>query len=414
MSEAPEEESPLSKKLRAPGGAAAMSPDLPSAERLSRADAYVNTQVRGWRIVKLYGVGPITAAYEAYRGTKDATERATVRIMIGDLAFNERAKSHFLRSAYAANRFQHPRVLPILEDGTTSDGAPWVARSSGNAEPLRDRVEAGGPLPEPDVLRVAEQVLDALEIAHAHGIVHGAISPTNILLTERNSIRLCDFATPPGFGMRQGSEAEPLQIEHVGPTTAPELCLETSNLRTEQADVYAVGACLYYALTGQYPRSGAQTRDELSKATAVPVEVVRPDLKSHLSDVINHALNFDPMKRYESAYAMLGDVRRVMARRKPKLSDSTGPTPSMSASEMSTGGAPSSRKISLRSSFRPDPLGAAPSKRRPPRKHAEWRGNLILVLAIASLVGVATYVMVREKMEESRRDRSGSTQSAPR
>ena len=81
-----------------------------------------------------------------------------------------------MRAAYAASRFQHPRVLAVIADGTDDSGAPFVVRPWADAEPLLDLIRRDGPLPEAKVLRLAEQVLDALELAHAQGVVHGALS----------------------------------------------------------------------------------------------------------------------------------------------------------------------------------------------------------------------------------------------
>jgi hypothetical protein len=124
--------------------------------------------------------------------------------------------------------------------------------------------------------------------------------------------------------------------------------------------------------------------------------------------LVEHALAADPTVRYESAYAMLGDVRRVMAGRKPKLEDAQRPNPSGSYN-----GPPphSSRRVltgSRSESSVLQPLASTSSVRhdsvRP--RPSEWKGNLALILAIATLVGVATFVMVRERVEEERMQRA--------
>lgn len=408
---AEDEPSPLSLRLRAKDSIGPPPPLHPPDELDRLAQGRVNTQLKGWRLTKLLGAGPVSAAYEALRGSKDAAERAVVRVMIGNVAEHERTRSLFLRGSYAANRFNHARVLPITEDGTDSQGTPFVVRPWVDAEPLAATV-ARGPMPEKQVLRVAEQVLDALEMAHAHGILHGAITPANILVTPRGSIRLCDFATPPGLGAR-AAEDDVLALRRRGPFTAPERCGPVVQPANEQSDVYSLAACMYYALSGKMPRGDAREPDALTTTPPVPLRDVAPEVGEPLANIVDHALSFDPMHRYESAYAMLGDVRRVMAGRKPKLGDAAAPVPSQSMTDLSAVGPPSSRggrPSSGRVLIDKPPSSVGPAREQ--RKRRETRGNVVLVLAIAALVGVATFVLLREKMQDAQQNGAPATSSS--
>jgi eukaryotic-like serine/threonine-protein kinase len=368
-------------------------------ERLRLAQAKVGLTLKGWRLGRLLGVGPVSAAYEATRGVQDGASQGVVRVMIGSLAKNERARSQFIRAAYAASRFQHPRVIAVSGDGTDDTGAPFVVRPMAEAEPLATLVEREGPISEAKALRLAEQVLDALEISHAHGVVHGALSPTNLLVTPRGSIRLCDFATPPGVGAR--AEQDVLGARRVGPWTAPERCSTSPDSPSEMGDIWGLGACLYFATSKAIPRGTAETFSDLARTPARPLREVVPSLSENFAALVEHALESDPTLRYESAYAMLGDVRRVMAGRKPKLVAAQRPNPSGSYS----GPAPtrSSRQLPT-SNSRIDLMAAKPptSSQRNEARRSEWKGNVALILAIATLVGVATFVMVRERVEEER------------
>jgi serine/threonine-protein kinase len=382
-------------------------------ERRRLADEKVGLTVKGWRLGRLLGVGPISAAYEATRGMQDGASRGVVRVVLGSLARNERAKSQFIRAAYAASRFQHPRVIAVSADGADDSGAPFVVRPWVDAEPLGDLVGRDGPLSEAQALRLAEQVLDALEISHAHGVVHGALSATNLLVTPRGSIRICDFATPPGVGAR--GEQDVLGPRRVSPWTPPERCSSSPDAASEAGDVWGLGACLYYATSKAFPRGDAATVSDLARTSARPLREIAPSVSENFAALVHHALESDPMYRYESAYAMLGDVRRVMAGRKPKLADALRPNPSGSYS----GAAPirSSRQLPT-SNSRIDIRGVSPasSSRSEHARRNEWKGNVALILAIAALVGVATFVMVRERVEEERLHPQGpptSTEKAP-
>ena len=376
-------------------------------ERATMAQKNVGSTLRGWRLATLLGVGPVTAAYQAHRGTKDAKELAVIKLMIGSAATHERAKSLFLRASYAANRFNHARVLPILEDGTDEKGAPFVVRAWTDAVPLSD-LDASA-LDGKGVLRVAEQVLDALEMAHAHGILHGAITPSNILVTPRGSVRLCDFATPPGLGATRASEENVLHALREDAYTAPERRGQDGLPATESADVYSLGACMYFAIAKAPPprlNPGATEGPSLRGVAASSA----PAVDDHVVAIVAHAMHPDPMRRYESAYAMLGDVRRAMAGRKPKLGDAMAPVPSQSLASggQGLGGPPSSRRMSSTPAPRDPLLKSGTTASLEERKRREWRGNFVLIVAIALLVGIATFVLIRERVTEDQAAPNGA------
>ena len=347
--------------------------------------------IRGWRLLRLLGVGPLTAAYEARReGAVPGAGHVTLKLMVGPAAGLGALHTQFIRGAYAANRFRHPRVLPVLGDGVDEGGAPFVVRAWAEAEPLHTWLANTSwtsirrLMPARALLRIAEQVLDAIEIAHAHGIVHAAVSPHNILVTPRGTVRLCDFASPPGSGLPAVLENDVLSPIRIGPFTAPERREAAAVPPNEQGDVYAVGACLLYALTGSTPA-------DLSIGDG---PVLGGGLAGEaLAEVVNRAIARDPGDRYPSAYAMLGDVRRVMAGRPPKLVAAERPVP--------TG-----RLSSSLSPVRPETGQFEPSRASvdPARQVGweEWRGNVLLILAILALVSVATLVVVRERAEDTR------------
>jgi len=155
---------------------------------------------------------------------------------------------------------------------------------------------------------------------------------------------------------------------------------------------------MYYAVTKSAPRGKARTREDLAKTVARPVREVAPEVGAGLAAIIDHALQVDAAHRYESAYAMLGDVRRAMAGRSPKLNDAHRPVPSGSYRDMSSSDTASSRRM-LRAEL---PKAIATTGAVRAKQAQEWKGNVMLILAIALLVGIATFVVVREKIEDQR------------
>ena len=357
----------------------------PIAQREAAGHALVGTEISGWKLERFLGVGKFTLAFEAERAVAGGPrEKGCLRLVeIGEPP-PDWVRSHFVRAAYVVNRFRHPRVVSVVADGV-SEGRPFVVRAWHDAKTLQASVE-DHPLPVKEALRIAEQVLDALEIAHVHGIVHGAISASNILVVKTGSMRLVDFALPPG-AVGDSAISRALSETRVDPALAPER--ESGSPATEAADIYSVGACLYFAISGRWPahRDGRLTRS---------LRETRPDIAEDVSRVVDLALEADPNHRYESAYAMLGDIRRVMAGRKPKLKDAVKPVPSGSYRALAPS---SSRRIAFTSD-----APTAPTSTPPPRPEpTQVRGNLFLLFAIATLVGVATFVVVRERKNAAER-----------
>lgn len=384
-----DDESPLSARLSMRPPEPPVS-QVPVSQRVQDANGRLGSMLKGWRLDRLLGVGATTASFEAIKGAGDAGERAVIRVLAGDVAKSERARSHFLRSSYASGRFTHPRVVPVTADGVDDEGIAFTVRPWVHGEPLPAYARVN-PMDEQRVLRVAEQLLDILEIAHAHGIVHGDLRPENVLITSRGSARLIDFATPPGLSARADAES-PLGALRMGPFTAPERCVAEGGVANEQSDVWSVGAVMFFALTGEPPRPEGNGLDALARPPRGLADVL-PEASVALASVIDHALESDPSLRYDSAYAMLGDVRRVAAGRPPKLAKAAGAVPSGVLSD----GPPSTVRPAPFRSIKPNVGGARGPKQQ--QAGSQWRGNLTLVVLIAALLASATYVMFREKTE---------------
>ena len=330
----------------------------------------VGATLCGWTLERHLGDGPVCSSWLGLEGEK----RAVVRVLRGDLARDAKACTEWLRASWAANRFHHARVVKVLDQGLMpgSDGGPVLVRAWAHGESLEKAVDRGD-VDEAAAMRLVAQVLDVLEMSHAHGILHGALSPRNVIVTPNGSARIVDFATAPGPLVRSSAASERLAAARRGPFLPPERRTIPVAPCTELADVWGAGACLYFALTGTPPEPDAPWLAGVDPGIAAIVAL---------------ALHPDPTRRYESAYAMLGDVRRLLSGRKPHLDGRAAPMPSVRALSL----VPSSSAAQLRSAPPEPPPVAATARQR--------RGNVLLLLAIALLAGFATFVLVRERLAE--------------
>ena len=142
-----------------------------------RKDNRMGAAVCGWTLERLLGLGP---ACESWLAGKRLAPDAVVRVLRDPFANDPRARAEWLGASWAANRFTHARVPRVMQDGADGRGAPVVIRAWARGQAL-DAVVRGGTLAPRIALQLAEQVLDALEMAHAHGVIHGALSPLGLL-----------------------------------------------------------------------------------------------------------------------------------------------------------------------------------------------------------------------------------------
>jgi serine/threonine-protein kinase len=159
-----------------------------------------------------------------------------------------------------------------------------------------------------EAVRLIEQVAEGLEAMHACGLVHRDVKPSNIILGDDGAPRLVDF----GLAAHLGSPAL-RAISGSPPYMAPEQARGQWERIDARADVYGVGAVLYYLLTGQPPREGRTPIEVLDQARdepVVPLRQINPRVPRALERICRKAMAADPRSRYPSAAAMRGALRR--------------------------------------------------------------------------------------------------------
>ncbi|HEU6445601.1 MAG TPA: serine/threonine-protein kinase [Gaiellaceae bacterium] len=219
------------------------------------------------------------------------------------------------REASAAARLRHPRCLRAYAFAGDSQNV-YIAYEYVPGRTLRDRIRAGE-LDDAAVLEVAAQILDGLAHAHAHGIVHRDVKPTNVLVADSAavSVKLLDF------GLAQFAEAETLTAAGDVPGTLAYISPE--RLAGEEAsfaaDTWAVGVVLWEALAGYHPfwsSSPIETARRI-EAGPPPLESVRPDLPRRLTEAVARATAVDPERR-PTALQLSDRLRSALEERERK------------------------------------------------------------------------------------------------
>jgi len=284
---------------------AATSPSGPPAAALDRAGEVV---LGRWRVERPLGAG---ALGEVWRARDEAGGAAAVKILHGALAGDAALAARFVREARVARRLAHPAVPAVYADGRTGDGRPAIVMELVEGVDLGARIARGGPLPVAEALRVGERVAAVLDDAHAHGVVHRDVKPPNVMLAG-GAVRVLDF------GVALVADEPRLTASGVVVGTpwylSPEQC--RGEPATPASDLYALGATLVHALTGEplYPDVAGPAQLLAHLETPAPrLRDRRPDVPAAVEALVASLVEKDPARRPLSARAA-ADALGALAR----------------------------------------------------------------------------------------------------
>jgi tRNA A-37 threonylcarbamoyl transferase component Bud32 len=277
-----------------------------------RSHVTAGTILVGFRVDRLIGEGATGEVYLA----EDATHgnRVALKVLAPELAHDDRYRERFLRESSLAASLDHPHIVPIVAAGE-EDGLLYLAMAYVEGSDLRELLRREGALKPERALELVGQVAEAIDAAHAAGLVHRDVKPGNILVTakpEGERVYVCDFGLArhvSSVSSLTGDRGFVGTIDYV----APEQIKGSSiNSRT---DVYSLGCVLFECLTGERP---FERESELSVVFAHLNEPppclsdLRPGLPQALDAVISTALAKSPDDRYQTCSELVAAARGAL------------------------------------------------------------------------------------------------------
>lgn len=246
--------------------------------------------------------------------------RVGIKVMLKSLGADPKFVERFQREAQAAARLNHPNIAQIYSFGQ-EQGMPYIAMELVPGGSLDKEMEAKpGALDVAYVMRVGQQVADALALAAESGLVHGDVKPENVLFDTDGNAKLVDF----GLAAMQGDSDEIWGTPYY---------ISPEKVRRQKidyrADIYSLGGTLYHVLTGVPPFDGpdptAVVKARFDGPPKKPSEI-RPDIPPEVDAIIMRMLELEPSMRYPTYQSLLGDFKRYLAKAgHSKTGKTTGP-----------------------------------------------------------------------------------------
>ena len=288
-------------------------------------DRRIGSVIAGYRIDSRIGRGGMGVVYRAHHLSLE--RQAALKVIQPDLAESSGFRERFSREARVAAALAHPNIVTVYDAGEV-DGTLYLAMQYIEGSDLARMLSTDGRLKPYRAIDVCRQVGDALDAAHAQGLIHRDVKPANVLIAGRNAY-LTDF----GLTKRLGGTQVTIAGDVVGTIhyVAPEQ-IEGREV-TARSDVYSLGCVLYHCLTGRMPferdTDVAVIYAHLSEPPPKPSRT-RPDLADGFDDVIARALDKNPERRFQTCAELMGAARAVVESAGP-LSETIPPRRSSTA-----------------------------------------------------------------------------------
>lgn len=257
-----------------------------------------------YRIIDTLGEGGMANVYLA----EDIIlqRKVAVKILRLDLQKEPQTLARFQREALATSELSHPNIVMVLDVGT-DHGLPYMVMEYVDGPDLKDYIRANSPLNLGNIIKIMDQILSAMSLAHKHNVIHRDLKPQNILMDKHGNIKIADFGIAVALNQNSVTQTNSAigSVHYMSPEQT------RGGLVTKQSDIYSLGIILYELITGNVPFNGDSAVSIALKHAQEPIPSIRkqdPNIPQALENVVLKATAKDPRDRYNSAKEMKDDL----------------------------------------------------------------------------------------------------------
>ena len=281
----------------------------------------IDGTISHYRILEKLGAGGMGVVYKGLDTRLDRT--VALKFLPDNLDQDAQALERFRREAHAASALNHPGICTIYDVGEENHRS-FIVMEFIDGETLSQHIQRQ-PLSVEHILELGIQIVDALDVAHARGIIHRDIKPANIFVTKRGQAKVLDFGLAkllpkelPHLDSSDSSSRQSQEVSLVGVISGTPAYMSPEQIRGDdldaRTDIFAFGLLLYEMATGQQAfggRTGGVIIESILTRAPASIRIANPQIPLRLEEIITKCLEKDRAQRYSSAAAVRSDLQQL-------------------------------------------------------------------------------------------------------